>query len=471
VAFYAAQSFEEAPELPRPEDAPQVPANCYGLLSYTLTAALTQRQSPLTYRELCQMVVARYRADRKSRPPTPFAEGDLDREVLGMNIWPRSSVILTRSGGMLTVNAGELAGLIRGSVLAVYPPGGDPQPAQGVIGHLRVVEVNPLSARVLPTGFEQSPPVGPDDLPERSRCEPATRDLGDLRLKVAIVAPTPSDTRSLRTALQGLPEPIAELIQFVDDPGKAEWWLLPEGDQVILKPGEGHPPGTLRGAQPRPSVLERYPRNEQERLISRVCRDFQRIYKWQNLWRIAGAVGDNPPPGRDLGLRLEVKTLKGPEDAQGRPLVEHPTLTPGQRLEVRLINNGDRDLWVSLLALDGRFGIQAIPIVSIQAGASTSPGRLEVTDDAFGNEGLIALAIPIEASKDRPDLSFLEQERLGQPGDDGRQRGSPPKSLFDRLLRAAAFGGRSRGIGIRRDLSLEPQVVSASWITKPLLKQ
>jgi len=50
VALYAAQSYETAPELPFPEDAPD--REYHGLLTYTLCRILQAARSPMTYREL-----------------------------------------------------------------------------------------------------------------------------------------------------------------------------------------------------------------------------------------------------------------------------------------------------------------------------------------------------------------------------------------------------------------------------------
>ena len=66
VAFYAAQPWETAPELPRPESAPPTEEHYYGLMSYTLAECLEQRQSPTSYRDLAQQLVARYRAAPQS---------------------------------------------------------------------------------------------------------------------------------------------------------------------------------------------------------------------------------------------------------------------------------------------------------------------------------------------------------------------------------------------------------------------
>src|SRR5581483_7775291 len=116
-------------------DAPLRRENYYGLLSFTVLQTLQQRRSVLTYRELSQLVSAHYQATRGARGPVPYAEGDLDREVLGYAVWPnRSPVTLRNEKGKLRVTAGLLAGLTPGSVLAVRA-----RPADAVVGYVRVV--------------------------------------------------------------------------------------------------------------------------------------------------------------------------------------------------------------------------------------------------------------------------------------------------------------------------------------------
>ncbi len=78
VALYAAQPFEETPELPRPGGAKRSPEHYFGLLSYTVNQVMEQRRSPISYRELMRLVMASYCSERGTRGPTPFAEGDLD---------------------------------------------------------------------------------------------------------------------------------------------------------------------------------------------------------------------------------------------------------------------------------------------------------------------------------------------------------------------------------------------------------
>ncbi len=485
IAFYAAQPFEESPELPRPEEAPQVRENYYGLFSYTLTSALAQRQSALTYRELAQLVGSLYRSERKSRPPTAFVEGDTDREVLGLRVWPsRSDMVLTREaavGGELSVNAGELNGLARGSVLAVHPPAGDPRRPEDVLGYVEVAGLGPTSAKVTPTAYDRAAIAEPSALPDRARCEIVARGLGDLRVKYAVVAEA-EEGATIRAAIGAMSEDVRNFVTEVSDPVRAEWWLRADAGRFLLVQGQGQDPSarpsqpdgpegpTRQGGKVGASdiIFKSYPREPADRLTAGLERDFQKVFRWQNLWRVAGVLGNNPPPGHDLGLRIEVKTLNSRDDRKGHPLEGNPVLRPGQWIEVRLINDGKDDLWVTLLALDSRFGIQDIPVVSIPAKKATLPERFEVTDESFGTEGLIALAFPIEGHRDRPRFDFLVQEPLGRP-DAAKSRGLSPRSPFGELMNAVTFGAQTRAI--RRQVSTEPQISSAVWVTVPAAEE
>lgn len=464
VAFYAAQPFEESPELPRPAEAPQVRENYYGLFSYTLTEALSRRRGPLSYRELAHDVATRYRADRRSRPPTAFAEGDLDREVMGSADRPgRPPMSLSRGVGGLSVDAGGLLGVAAGTLLSVHPPADDPRPAETILGYVRVVDASPFAARVAPVAHGDLPAVA--GLPDGAVCRPVERSLGDARVSLALVAPSPAAARALRDALAGLPEATRALVAEPADPSRAEWWLQVVGDAAHLRHGPGRSPSAAGDDGP---TFERYPLADPSRLASAVGRDLAKLYRWQALWRVAGAA---PPSTADEpGLRLEVLRAPGPAGATTGPIEAAPTLRPGDWIEIRLTNDGRDDLWVSLLSLDARFGITPIPVGSVRAGRSARLPRLVVGDDAFGPEGLVAFGTPIEAARDEPDFRFLEQEPLGQPALAQRLRGGSGSSPFTRLLESAALGESSRGL-VTIPVAVEPRVAASTWVTvRPILK-
>jgi len=105
VAFYAAQSTEQAPEmrLPQGEDDRKP----HGLFTFTLLQTITEHPG-ISYRRAAQEVLQRYSAMNLDRP-TPLFEGDLDARVFGSGAveekpqWP-----LERRNGEIRIPAGSL---------------------------------------------------------------------------------------------------------------------------------------------------------------------------------------------------------------------------------------------------------------------------------------------------------------------------------------------------------------------------
>jgi hypothetical protein len=471
VAFYAAQPFEEAPELPRPKDAPRTPEHYYGLLSYTLTTTLKQqgpRKQPLTYRELGQILVARYQAERGSRPPTPSLEGDLDREVLGLRSWPgRSAVTLERDKDRLGVTAGGLMGLTAGSVLAVHPPAGDERDAEEVLGHVRVVRVTPTRADVAPCAHGKSPAVAADRLPDRARCRLVEQDFGDMRLTVAVASPPGEEAKkqaarldNLAGALKELPPDVRRLVAVEADPSAAEWVLTLEGAEALLRQGRGGAVNDPRDAPGggRERVFGRYPADDLKQLVKGLDLDLQKIYTWRNVWRVAGGLGTGGPDAEALGLKLGFFRLSDGGGPEG-PLVSGSAVRPGQRFEFRLANEGAQDLWVTLLLLDANFGIRVIP-TSVRAGGSLKPQRGTFKGDAVGKEGLIVLAVPVKPGAGQPSFDFLAQAPL-QVSDKPRGTADAPATPFGRLMATAVRNAGVRSIEL--DVPTNPGVLSWSW--------
>jgi Caspase domain len=171
--FYACGGSELTPELPRPKDAPRVPANYYGLFSYTLISTLTRSSRPPTYRDLGRLVDSRYLQERPDLPPRIAIEGAVDRVPLGFSAWPDPPILsLTRaSGGTWTIGGGELLGLVDGSILAIHSAAGDPQPPKEILGYLRVKNLGPTTAQVEPTSHAGRPPVSLDRLSAPLMCQ------------------------------------------------------------------------------------------------------------------------------------------------------------------------------------------------------------------------------------------------------------------------------------------------------------
>ena len=227
VAFYAAQPFEETPELTCPENAPRVDENYFGLLTYNTLQTLLRQQSEqkLTYRELGQAIVGRYRAERASNGPTPSFEGDLDREVLGLKQWPgRSKILLQKRSQGWGLNAGQLHGLTVGSIVAVYPPAISAVAGHEPTGYVKITGVTPISAEVEQCAYDKEPVVAASKLQEAMRCEIVERRMSEMRLQVRLVKPDPayeSVAAGLREFLGTPPAHYIEYLQLTDSPGSS----------------------------------------------------------------------------------------------------------------------------------------------------------------------------------------------------------------------------------------------------------
>jgi len=310
--------------------------------------------------------------------------------------------------------------------------------------------------------------VAADALPDRARCEVVFSSLGDLRVKLAVVAPDPKAAGPARAALDSLPAAVRGMFTEVPDPTASEWRLVAEGSQLVLR--QGPQPRAEQANDSEPNTLAdraivRYDLQDPVRLAGRLALDLQKVFKWQNVWRVAGEFGKGPSSGRGQGLDLEVRKLAGPNERTGEPLAGRP-LRPGDWIEIRLANSGQENLWVTLLYLDPNFGIREIPVGSLEAGAAMRPLRTDVTDESFGAEGLVALAAPSQSHRDRPHFKFLLQEPLGLPGGiPERPRGRTARTPFEQLMEDVAFGSQSRGLGFR-DMA-QPVIASETWVTTP----
>jgi len=485
VAFYAAQSFEKAPELPRPSDAQRTRENYFGLLSYNLTRALRQRAarddaSGITYRELGRLLIAEYRAERGSRGPTPFFHGDLDREVLGTRSFTGSiPIFLERSKRSFQVNAGELAGLTVGTILAIDPPGGD---ESAPVGHAVITKTTPATATVEACEFDGQAAVDLSDLPDACRCRIVQRDLGDMRVKLFVSADGTDDAQAARDALEkaleSVPEHVAALFAVVESEDTADWTALAvgtstakanhrldvDGPTVLLLSPSRQPAGPNDAGDPVAShehVLA-YPAPSADALIGPLSRDLQRIFTWQNVWRISGGLDGEGASEKNAYYRLEV-TRTGADDGESSS-TQQSQLRPGDGIEIVVENTGREDLWVTILFLAGNFEVAEWWSGALESGKSFEDSGT-VDGSSSGTEGFVVLAVPIRAHKHQPDYSYLEQSGLGVGSRDVRRPPEGPQTPFENLMAAAAFGRKTRAV--RRNVPSTPQITAYSWYTLP----
>lgn len=473
VAFYAAQPFETTPELPRPEDAPRVRKNYYGLFSYTLVQILKQRQTPMSYRQLGQAIVARYDAERGSRGPTPTFEGavsnDLDQEVLGQQRWQTADILLLQGEDQLKVNAGGLRGLTTGSILAVYPPAGSKRDMKKPLGYVKVMKITPTAAEVEACAAPQeaqSKPVAAADLPHLGRCTLASRSFGEMQIKLAIHADCDSDKDAAKEVLrqmQAIGSEVQALFKVTNNEAEADWLLWIEKGQVYWRPGLGAKLGSEIQVKknPRAVVQTKYGNYAvQDGLTVKLERDIQTIFTWRNVWRVAGTLASSGSTA-DYGVKLQVVKLGS---AAGEQLRDGAPLIPGDRIAFQVANEGDQDVWITLLMLDANFGIRARTLPQLlQAGQSYGPIKGKIENAGSGKEGIVVLAVPKSVSRARPSFEFLDQVGLGTERDIKRDVLLAPPTPFGQLMKTAAIGRGTRAF--IEDVPTNPAVLSFSWIT------
>ena len=418
VAMYGSQSHRMAPEVKLPPRAKD--RQWHGLFSYMVAAQLRRTGGHVTYRELLARVIAAYQA-LPFHGTIPVAEGDLALRVSG----ERSKLpplFLQADGDDLILNAGRLASIGRGTVLAVDGPGGKER-----LGYVEVSEA----------GLERSAcrPVKRDGL-----ALPALKDgpfpavvvsasLGDFRLKLAvrdIAGKLPEETA---TCFETLKRKLAVLPEARDAD-----WVLTMGDEeaYVLRPARSG--GVAREFAVAMGGLEAA---------------LNLLFRAENLKRLAGGgqVAALPP-----GLRVEL--VRG-----GKPVEPGSVLRPGDEISLLVQNTTGHRYDVTVLLLDAHYNVmEGFPhdrsaTLRPQDNRELKIGPFTVTDDSLGIEHQIVLAVPRDERDPEINLAWL-----AGPGLRPRERGAERSSVED-LLELVAVRGAVRGMDVA------PKSICASLLT------
>jgi hypothetical protein len=477
VAFFAAQAFERAWELPRPRGAEDIDENQYGLFTYTLTKILRQSQGPLSYRDLARRIVSEYRSEL-TYGPTPAFEGDLDKEVLGETHWAAEPIYLERSNGQARVSAGQLSGIQPGAILAVHAPRAAGAKTEPPIAYVKVDSASLATADVTSVAHNNLPAVDLGTLPDNARCAIVMQDVGDLRVRVAVAAAGKGADAELhaqlRAAFEQLPDKIKPLVEVTDNEASAQWVLQVtkpddaralfrldlQKPSVLLVSGNGCQHQELSQARGRQLFAQYHASNAPE-LATALSRDLRKIFTWQNVWRVASTV--EAAAADDVGLKMTVNVLPGKASMQGASHVVHP----GDSVRLKLKNDGNDKLALTLLYLGDKYEITHSYRETLDSGQATKEMRYSISR-AGGPQGFVVLATRFVGAINAPDFSFLEQSPLGEIEAAGDAPARAPQSAFGRLMTAV------RGLtdvverGPSMDDPLTPRIVSWSWISVPI---
>jgi hypothetical protein len=438
VAFFAAQSTETTPEKGYEvalADGSTTKLN-YGVFTHTIFSAMAQNPGQ-TYRQLAQSVLASYAAGNMLKP-TPLFEGSLDMPIFGnedaANVaqWPT----VVGSDKSLTISAGQLHGLSKGTRLLVLPsPSATNEEALGV---LEVANNDQLRSKLVPADDGKHPKIELSDVPvgayvrliEQSypfelvvaKPDPATtpaeqvaeieaalaailaNDEKPMRLKV-VDAGAPADVRlAVYTEKQvydmevaadraaGALLPVADTVDVAElDESTPMLWLLPPTGDISLKPQK-------RSAAMDIDAAEDFSASLSENLVT--------IFRATSLSRLSQVSTFKP---KDFTLNFGVQSAGSETIAELRPEAT-PIVRPNDRLYVDFTNKSGKAVDLNVLYVDHDYGITALCVAHLANNDRLFQplGDLNETDRA--SERIIAVVN--ESGKDLTDLSFLEQRGI-----------------------------------------------------------
>ena len=465
VAFYAAQTFETAPEEPLPRDAAD--RLDQGLFSFTLAQGIAQNGS-LTYRQLRDFVLQKYAA-LGQWSVTPLMEGTaMDAPIFGdpsakrIEQWP-----ILGGDQRPKIAAGALNDLSDGELLAVLS---NPAASDGeVLGYLRADHVTAfetdltsadehsgsatgtLRADALPKGayarlVETSPSfLLTVSLPPNSRFEGHQQARARDLLRTWRSAPP----AALRVKWVEPGDPADLRLSFGDINAKRaadELWLLPPSGDLVASGPDKTPSLNLQQSD--------------AELALKLKDSLQRISRAVNLLRIAAEI----PAGGGTAADTEIGAmLTRAHDTQSQPLPDGalPKLFTDDVLQFTLHNRGSKPADVTLLFLDSQYGITAMYPEAGRLNRIAPDGndsvKIQIDADTVGVERILAIVVAAEPNQPNTDFSFLQQDTLPTT----RGGVTPLQQLFE----TAAFGGSmTRGLARRIDTS-QVRMRLFSWQT------
>lgn len=467
VAFFAAQSTETTPEKGYEvtlEDGTTVKQN-YGVFTHTIFSAMAKNPAQ-TYRQLAQSVLASYAAGNMLKP-TPLFEGSLDMPIFGnedaadVAQWP--TVVGADKG--LTISAGQLHGLSKGTRLLVLP---SPSSAnEDALGMLEVASNDQLRSKLVPTADATGKTLAVADVPAGAyvrlveqaypfeltvaKPDPASADAAQvaavdealaaimaneekpLRLKI-VEAGEPADVRlalfterdvfDMELAADRAAGTLAAVDRDIDptelDQSTPLLWLLPPTGDISLKP------------QKRSAAMD-LGETETGDFTSNLSQNLVTIFRATSLSRLSQVSTFKP---KDFTLTFGVQPA-GEEKIAALEPEATPIVRPGDRLYVDMTNKSGKPVDLNVLYVDHDYGITLLCTAHLANNDKLFQPIADLNETDRAAERIVAVVN--ESGKDLTDLSFLEQRGIVV-----RTRGPEDTSLIGMLADLSA-GQPTRG--------------------------
>lgn len=466
VAFFAAQSTETTPEKGYEVtlDGKTVKQN-YGVFTHTIFSAMAKNPA-MTYRQLAQSVLASYAAGNMLKP-TPLFEGALDMPLFGnadvedVAQWP--TVVGGDKG--LTISAGQLHGLSKGTKLLVLP--NPAAPNEDALGVLEVASNDQLRSKLAPAADANGKTLAVADVPvgayvrlvEQSypfelvvaKPDPATTSPAELAAIDAALASIMGDDEkplAIRIVEAGQPADVrlalyterqvfdmelqadlaANAVTPVDrsvDAGELDettplLWLLPPTGDISLKPDK------------RSAAMD-LGETDTGDFTSNLSQNLVTIFRATSLSKLSQVSTFKP---KEFTLTFGVQSAGGETIAALAPETT-PIVRPGDRLYVDMVNKSGKAVDLNVLYVDHDYGITLLCTAHLANNDRLFQPIADLNETDKAAERIVAVVN--ESGKDLTDLSFLEQRGIVI-----RTRGPEDTSLIGMLADLGA-GSPTRG--------------------------
>lgn len=445
VAFFAAQTVEETPEMKLPRGAED--AEKLGLFSFTLLSKLTENPN-ISYRQLAQGILQAYSAQNLTRP-TPLFEGELDAPVFGT---AGQDIVLQwrldAKAGKLSVPAGRLHRLNVGSKLAVLS--GPGAALEDAVAYVEVHSAQNQKSDVVPVAYDGKPAVAVADLPANAYAQPVEIAV-DFALKVAAAPETGAHAeaaKALNASVMAIDEakvkPVniqlvgadtnadlrlavmseAEAAALAGTGGSAGMssaepavWLLPPTGEISLEPGR-RPPSLKPG--------------DDDALAEALVK----IFRATSLSRLATASDYRPD---EVVVTFRIKRLDdgGMEDIAAGAV---PVVQPDDEVHMFAKNASRRPVDVNVLYVGSDYSVGFMHNERLHPGSEITVPIIGITPESFGIERMVAVLTEAQPQSPVEDLSFLGQVGLRQA-----TRAAGGQQDFSGLLRDIGMAPATRG--------------------------
>ncbi len=396
-----------------------------GALTYFLTKELRRTGAKATYRDVMDNVMGQVNAYFPNQ--NPQIEGAAaDHYVFSDSTGVAQAHVLVTSvrGDQVTFNAGQVHGMSKGSVFAVYAPGTKEfAPPQQALAQVRLESILPFTS----TGARVSGAA----VPQFARAVEREHQYAELKLAVYYhgLAQSPK-LRAIKARLDSLR--FVETVPAVPELREARGYhllLRQEGSQIITEGGD------VSELSLRVSVND-------PQIINKVVNEVTQWAKWYNVLSI-----NNPASVGKINLTIKILSGRGSRGMDNLGKADD-TLRVGEQYQLTVANTSTQDLFISILDLstDGSVAVlfpwQEGASELLSAGASMTTELYNATLSKSRPElKTITDVIKVIATSKPVDFHFIEQAP-SRGVDDGGMRGE--ENQLEILLRQAALS-QTRG--------------------------